>query len=238
MVGIIAGVMVIWAVFARFVWPWLRRQYDWRLHLAVTLTMAVLLALWGWGGSLWLENEWPDVRIAWPLWVKVVSQASSFATMWAIGWGMWRLWTEIVDPHGPTPPRMATDRQGVILPWQHEAGETPPVQHVWRIEMPRINGNQTQESAIEGIDPWAWYQFARAVVNGKNFSVRTAKAAGIPTTAPNKHQQSPWDRLVAEWDTLEWIEKAGARGTHTVLEAGMERLELVASTPPPRASVN
>lgn len=100
-----------------------------RQAILVALFVLVLVA-WAFIGYEWLEGEWPPLRVTWPQWVKVPLLTISVCLQFAIGWGAWRLWTEIIDPTGPTSPRIAIPRDKLVTPWGLETygGSILPLQ--------------------------------------------------------------------------------------------------------------
>lgn len=97
-----------------------RKRQDRSREQAIAAFFVLALVAWGASGYDWLLDVWPPYRVDWPAWAKLAALAIFGCVQFALVWGSWRLWAELVDPTGPTAPRAAVARDRLITPWTRE----------------------------------------------------------------------------------------------------------------------
>lgn len=181
MMGVVLGAAGIVAVIYRRILPAMHERMG-RGQVAA-LTLAVLaLSLWGWLGHELLITIWPPWRVSLPLYAKALIEAVTLVVRVAAGWGVWGMWSELVDPYGPTPPRAAVNRDKTIKPWDPEThggtqGQPEPAARV--MYLPTIvtekssNGHSRTENRImlraPSARPDGLYQYAAGLAAGRAF---------------------------------------------------------------------
>lgn len=163
---------------------WFQIRYPKRTAYILAVLLIFLVA-WGFLGWEFLLTFWPmrmHLPYVWVLFTTLISLIAKFA----FGHMFWASWSEMVDPNGPTAPRMATPRDKTISPFSRETfggKQLPdevllshPVSRTVKVEISSNNG-RTKEYFVGIPDTLAWKSFARSVV-GKpsNFTESEAKA--------------------------------------------------------------
>lgn len=196
--AIIVGPMIgVWVVagtillFYAVIMKRTRGVRNYNKQMAISILFIVALAIWGFIGEKWLDESWIPIRLPWAGWLKFTVEAISLSLKIVLGWGIWRLWIELVDPSGPTAPRQAILRDGPVLPWddetyggQLEPQESPSITHRFLdIKVSSDKGKERRCSAIP--DTINWWRYAQAISGGEKFAEKKAARYGIRATEFN-----------------------------------------------------
>jgi len=154
--------------------------------LAIGLPLTGLLVAWALIGYPWIVSLWPpfyrDIQEL-PVWVLALTLIASLAIKIALGWGIWAMFSELVDPNGPTAPRQATPRETTIYPWQEDTFggkfipefeqpiNLPP--SISRVHVTSEDGRHTQEVRVPKTDNWR--RLAAFVIANHNAGVASDK---------------------------------------------------------------
>lgn len=200
---------------------WMIAQGFYARLVACSIMVSILLfyAIVGYPA---FEREWPPYHpLPIPLWMDIGILAISLVLKAFLGWGIWGMWAELIDPGGPTAPRVAVPRDTLILPWgkyketyggarlpprNGEQTVLPPLYR--RIQLVLVDeGNHVMEFAdIE--DSPRTIKLAKAIRAGDSFSERTAGECGFSRGEWKKEIRDPFlNRGWADWEDEEHHEQ-------------------------------
>jgi hypothetical protein len=158
------------------VYPLLKASRSPYATLAIGLPFAGILVAWALIGYPWVESLWPpfykDVQAFLPIWASCLILIALLFLKVVFSWGIWGMFSELVDPNGPTAPRQATARETTIYPWHPDTygGKVVPEiespialpQPVSRVQVTSADGRHMQEVLIPNTPQWK--SFAAVVV--------------------------------------------------------------------------
>lgn len=177
----VALLFVSWLLVHYIVGPTFKNNPAPGPRLVIGLSFTALLVCWAWFGYPWVKSLWPPFYISvqkfLPVWVSTLSLNASLFVKIALAWGVWAMFTEMVDPNGPTSPRSATAREKTIYPWDKDTfggrvtpEPVPPAvlpQPVTRVQVTTADGRHMQETLMPSSSKWKAFS-AFVVANHDN----------------------------------------------------------------------
>lgn len=208
-VGWVVGLLVMCRM-SRPVYLWTRSINNRYAYLVVSSVMVAILLVYAIVGYPALAKEWPPYRLPIPLWADLCLLAISLALKVALGWGIWGMWAELIDPGGPTAPRVAVPRDTLILPWgKHketyggarlppvDRPALPPIMPYRRIKLTLVDEQNHIMAFADLEDSERMVDFAKAMKAGKSFCERTATSCGFSRRAWEREIRDPF--LERDW---------------------------------------
>ena len=230
LMGLLFGLVVAVVGFAVTMRQAIGRRWPYEVQAVIALAYVGILVAWVTIGYDWLVAIWIPWSLNWWLWLEVSIDAVLWILRFFLGWVCWRLWSEIVDPHGPSSPRVSIVRDKMVYPWAPETfggtvaapaeqEERKPDASTLIAVPPVVLMGQRGRPRDLGVPPladangaWKLLTYLRALkCSARGFSRRGATGAGLYTRN--------------EWHALEeWAIDAGfhTKGSGSLNADGME----------------